>query len=745
MESIRWSNLDHDERMKVLKSRIWFGTQYYRPPQPPGRHWDKDFELMKQTGLEVVRPWIYWRWMERQPGEISWDDTDRLFDLADANGVYIHPLLFLESVPEWYIVRFPETQFVDHQRVSHYPLNRKSTQIGGMAVCGNHPLTKEWSGRFLRKLVDRYKDRDSLICWDVWNELQTKSAAGVCACNHCIEDYRSHVQEQYQSVAALNDAWHTCYGSWQDVTPPNGDNDYAAWFAWRRWQACSLARQALWRRQIIREADPRQVIMIHMPTKLSIPGRGCGDWDACVPSMDFAGNSSHIQLSQRDYALSDRLAARIMLTADDDMARQQSPNFGWACEISSSAANYHAAPEIRIDDFVYWIWKPLSMGLRGAIMWQFRFESYGPESPNCGLIDLDGGDTERRRELETIIGIDRKHDKLFSVSKPPVPELGLLVCPEQHMASVTLNAKIDGGRPLYQRCVLGLYDIARQAGLPAALVQPGGIPKDLKLLLVPRSVASRPDLKEALSDFLNGGGTAVIEGGFMCAEADSLMLEDVTPGLGMDSVLGLSEGRQVNTRWYGLTPGQDPTKKMSIEQFEDGWLNVGADGEMGQALADLAPELQFTIEWEGKKFPCSAGFDRRPLKVTDAEIIGRFGDGAPAVATRQVGKGRAFYVGTAASYTNSAYGGGYGSFILAVSQACGVKPPLPIEPVRELTWHTLDAGESRILFVHNHFEHEAEMDLSRCGNAEVIYGESDAIQDGILRCRSMSTTVLLLS
>ena len=102
-----------------------------------------NFRLMKETGLEMARLWVYWRRHERLPGQYNFDEVDRLFDLAEQNGVHICLLLFLESQPEWFIRQFPETWFVKETRERFYPSNRQSSPIGGMSVCNNHPLFRE--------------------------------------------------------------------------------------------------------------------------------------------------------------------------------------------------------------------------------------------------------------------------------------------------------------------------------------------------------------------------------------------------------------------------------------------------------------------------------------------------------------------------------------------------------------------------------------------------------------------------
>lgn len=742
MSVIRWSDIDHQQRLDIINSRIWFGTQYYRPPHPPAEHWESDFRQMRQTGLEVVRLWLYWRWMERRPGRFFWDDTDRLFDLAEANGLYIHPLIFLESVPEWFIQEHPETWMVDQARQAQYPLNRKSTQIGGMAVCGNHPVAKEWGAKFLHQVVLRYKGRPSLMCWDVWNELQVKSVGSACACEFCISDYRQAMREAYGTVEAYNVALRGCLGDWQDLQPPNGASDYAAWFSWRRWQARSLSRQAIWRKQIIQQADPRQVVMIHMPTKLAIPGKGCGDWDACVPQMDFAGNSTHIQHAHSLYNPADMYLARGTLCAEHRITAQQSPHFGWACEVSSDSGNVYAPPELPGDDLAYWVWKPLSMGLRGVFLWQYRPETYGPEALDLGLIDGEDGDSPRRRTVQEIIQVVRRNDDIFSHAHPPRPQVGILMDTDQHLASAMVHLKVAGGNAFYQRCVLRLHDIARQAGLPVAFVQPGAIAADIRLLLVPHALASPQAVREALLEFLSGGGTAVMDGGLLNPAGPSFQYGPITPGAGLADILGVTEGRQTSTHWYGMTPGEGQQDLRTAQEIDDAWLDEGHEHAFLE-VDKLQPQLRIHLKWNEREYACSAGFDRRPIRACDADIIGWFGDGAPAVATRKIGAGRVFYFGTAASYAWATVNGGFDKFVRDLAHDCGIAPPLPLAPTPGLTWHVLESGARKLLFLFNHSQRPAEISLDKIGPVTVLFGKGKQCNGKVI-CNPLTTTVLAI-
>lgn len=717
-DAICWSVLNRAEKMQQIRSRIWFGTQYYRPPQPLAKYWEDDFRNIKDSALDIVRFWIYWRWMERQPGRYFWDDTDRLFDLAEKHGLSVHPLLFLESAPEWFVRAHPEAWLTDHTGKAYCPGNRRSTQIGGMSPCGNHPTTIHASGRFLKALVRRYRNRPSLMCWDAWNELQVKPVGTACACSACRADFSASLRARFGSLTSLNDAMKTGYGSWDDVIPPNGDSDHAPWFAWRRWQAQSLARQALWRKQVIQSVDPRQVVMIHMPTKLAIPGMGCGDWDACVPHMDFGGNSTHLQRTQRLAGLDGLVAARNVMVAEHAITAQQSPRGAWACEVSSDADSDFASPPLHPDDMAYWMWQPISQGIKGVLLWQYRAEAYGPEAWGLGLLDPDGSDTPRRQEASRIAATVRRHHDLFVRARPPTPEIGILTNTDQHLATVLLHSKMKGCRDLHQRSILNLHRTAWQTNLPVAFVQPGAIPANIRLLWVPHSPAGTPALRQALLDFLHGGGTAVIEGGLGNPDGISFQYDGPTPGLGLDKIFGLTEDRNVSTQWFGVTPGAGESR-VAVDSV-DQWLNFDAR-QAERALDSLKPELRVSMRWNGKPFHFAAAVERRPLRITGATVIGTFGDGAPAIATHKIGAGRVIYIGTRPSHE---MGSGYAAFLLHLASSLDIRPPLPLKTPAGVTWQVLNDGNNTLLFVFNHLNRPQPFSPPRGYAIKILYGKS---------------------
>ncbi len=92
---------------------MFLGAQYHRPPNPPREDWDRDMRLMAESGLSVVRTWLYWISTNPKPSVWVWDEYDAFFEAARRNGFKVLVQLMLDSPPAWVVEEHPETLYVD--------------------------------------------------------------------------------------------------------------------------------------------------------------------------------------------------------------------------------------------------------------------------------------------------------------------------------------------------------------------------------------------------------------------------------------------------------------------------------------------------------------------------------------------------------------------------------------------------------------------------------------------------------
>jgi beta-galactosidase GanA len=57
-------------------SDLVFGTQYYRPPFLNREAWNRDLNLIAASGMNTVKLWAVWSWIERSNGAYYFDDLE---------------------------------------------------------------------------------------------------------------------------------------------------------------------------------------------------------------------------------------------------------------------------------------------------------------------------------------------------------------------------------------------------------------------------------------------------------------------------------------------------------------------------------------------------------------------------------------------------------------------------------------------------------------------------------------------
>ena len=66
--------------------RIVVGAQYYRPPNPPSPDWGRDLRMMADAGMNTVKFWACWSWMNPEKDRYDFADLDRLKYINDTYG-----------------------------------------------------------------------------------------------------------------------------------------------------------------------------------------------------------------------------------------------------------------------------------------------------------------------------------------------------------------------------------------------------------------------------------------------------------------------------------------------------------------------------------------------------------------------------------------------------------------------------------------------------------------------------------
>lgn len=192
------------------------GVDYY-PEHWDENLWEKDAELMRETGVSIVRMAEFaWSRLEPQDGEFDFDWLDRAIDLFAARGIDVVLCTPTSCPPLWLYEKYPDAVQTGKDG------NKIATGIRGHR-CYNNSDFLRYSDRIIEFMAKRYADNKAVVAWQIDNELESN----FCFCPVCTGEYHKWLKDKHGSLAELNRAygnnvWSGEYSSWEQVKPPFG-------------------------------------------------------------------------------------------------------------------------------------------------------------------------------------------------------------------------------------------------------------------------------------------------------------------------------------------------------------------------------------------------------------------------------------------------------------------------------------------------------------------------------------------
>lgn len=627
---------------------------------------------MRETGLQVVKLWAMWGWMEPAEGRYRFDEFDRLFDLAHRQGLRVLPNLILECAPWWAQDRFPDGLWTSADGYRPRLQIRSNTPAGGWpGLCLNHPDVRRAAEAFIRAVVDRYAEHPALWGWDVWNEPSIEPAREpqwglverslFCYCPATVQAYRAWLQARYGSLDRLNAAWGRCYDEWSRVEPPRKPRTgYTDWIAWRLFAASNVAALLRWRADEVKARDPVHPIVSHAgwPTILQRQPelRGADDW-LMGDQVETWGMSAYPLDPER------WRESELDLALDWTRRAARGRPF-WFAEIQAGphvkgARGVEPAPE----DLERWCWRGIFSGASGVVYWQWRSQLSGYESPGFGLCAPDGRPTPRTAAASRLAHQLRELDEHLP-GRIPKAEVAVLFTYEGYIHEWCRA----GDSALARGSVLGAYEALWRDNIPVdplraeeldalALAGEGdrGGALRYKLLLLPAAFIMSARAGAALARYVDQGGWVIAESG-LATWTDDGWASTVVPGCGLDRVFGVREIRvDHGDRWPATA--QRPA-------------GAGFAGTGWRATLELSEH---------------------------ADVLGTFEDGAPALVGHRYGRGYAVYISSLIMGQAVGDDGSVARLIAALAAEAGVTAP--VTAPGEVRVRLMECGDRLLLLV----------------------------------------------
>lgn len=379
-------------------SKLTMGVCYY-PEHWAQSMWASDLDRILSSGIQVVRV-AEFAWNVVEPSEGVFDFTlfDRFLDLAHSKGVKVIFCTPTATPPAWAVTRYPEIlnisrtgQRYTHGGRKHYTYNSEKYRA----------LTRKITTAF----GAHYGGHPAIIGWQLDNEFNCEEGEFYSASDHV--RFRAYLQERYDSIDALNDAWGTAfwnqtYESFEQISlpckvPSDGNNPHQK-LDYYRFISNSVLRFAKLQRDILKEYLPEGVFI----TTNGIFGNI--DYPELIrESLDFLCYDSYPNFA---FALSETTPDTSYLldrkwSRELAHVRAFSPTFGIMEQQSSAGGwgNRMEMPNPKPGQTRLWSYQSVAHGADFVSYFRWRTCAYGTEMYWKGILGSDSKDTRFLHEI----------------------------------------------------------------------------------------------------------------------------------------------------------------------------------------------------------------------------------------------------------------------------------------------------------------------------------------------------------
>ena len=616
--------------LPVLRSdQMFIGTQYFRPPNPPKRRWQQDLKMIQEHGIEVIRFWVIWSTVNPKEEQWVWDDYDELFDLAEEHGLKVLIQLIPER-PYWLTKKLGDESDLD---------------------CMDNLQVREYIYGFMKEVVRRYKSKESVIAYDVWNE----PGYLICDCEFTQKAFREFLKQKYGDIENVNKAWYRHLEDFSDAnsnTPGNqmDIHDFEQWD-----HAQEMKRLC----ETVRSVDPDRPLASH--------GHGHGGY-TLFANHDPWQYSGYLDIWGCGFYLETLGEAGLSFHSTKCASRDKT---WWLSECQCGRQWRGVGRYITEDEFFKSIvFMAMSYEASGVLFWQWAQQMHGlGESPHFGLTGLDSEPTSRTDIIKCLTTMLSRHDATFKSMAFPGIDAGLLWDPKM-VAFEEINSHdfapkygMDNFKG-WHRAILETgcrFDI-----LNVKAVGSRGVPEKVKVLFAPYQVFERDQLEDRLKNWVEDGGT-LVAGPFHAS---------------------FDEYNSVNSR------------------FPPSW--------MGAKMRELYYPKKSRIEFVHRDFldesPITGTHFVETLEAEDAEVLAVYEEHV-VITRKRLGKGSVIYVG---AFVGNAYDpetcDELRHFILNILRNSGVN--LPIRVSAGCALRTAESDNGTVIFLTNLRKAEADVWLT---------------------------------
>ena len=606
-----------------------YGAEFFRPPNPPRelRH-----EMLKAIANEykfnIIRIYCSWVYLNPEQGKYDFTEIEEVLNDCDKLGLKVLMGAVIEEAPYWLEAAHPETRFVDALGVPQRLQTASINMSGGWpSLCMDWPSIRQAAENFLRELCKVVSKHPSMYTYDVWNEPHLEPSGGrefnastdqrlFCYCEKTVASFQNWLKQRYGTLEKLSEGWVRRYPSWDVIDPPRGPGSLIDWVDWRRFMIERSTEEMRFRVKTIRSVDTHSILESHVFSQAAIMPlalQAINPW-RLAELMEYWGLSYFPRWQESPIYFG---AAQIELTRAAAAGRPF-----WITELQGGHGSngIRRSRQMRPRDIRLWNWMLVAMGGKGIVYWCYLTEATGTESTGFGLVERDGSASERVLEAALDHKLIQAQWDIIKDYKP-TPEVAVLVDIDNALLTFAMSGKEDASAKSFA----GYYKALWNTDVLVDFIEPQGLSSSAKykVIIVPWHLIGKKETCEQLQRFVEAGGTLLLETGFASYD-EHMVYNPVVPAFGLAEAFGY---REQESLYIMENNAGDNLKSEDLPASE----RVYIDGHL-----TFTEPISATIK---------AHTFLTPITVSSAQVIASY-ESTPVAASRKVGKGQVFYVGT---------------------------------------------------------------------------------------------------
>ncbi len=544
------------------------------------------FKQMTESGFNTVVVWPAVFWWEEKGENYPFETGRQILKIADEIGIKVimelaGQLTSMEYMPDF--LNKPE----------YYPSNLQGAREYGQNSFGFvnyfHPEVKAIIAQHYTKAAEMYRDFDSLLGYDVFNETMYRSFD-----QYTMANFQDWLKDKYGAIENLNKVWERTYSDfsqigyeqwkWMSVMP---EADY---FAYRK---AAIPRFIKPWCDAIRKVDKKHLLIADNIHSMSAPNAMYSR-----PQDDYSLTEFADKIGMSFYPKS-------AFGVFDDALRWQI--FDGYYDASGREGFYISEMQTHIQAMFYpttcvkpyelklWCAEAYAAGAESIIYWMWRPFSSGIQNLGRGLVNYQGLPTERLDAAKAVNENILKYGKLSPVKS----EIAILFDP---LCDDVQRAYTGVDNPIYLKSIHGAYKAFRTINVRCDIIRYDEIYNYKAVIITNHSAISKDNAKK-LYDYVENGGRLIIDGR------------------------------------SGIT-----------DEFARSYSTIPLGGYnhlIGEVYFDTDDE-DSTILVGNSRIKAYNG--RFVSNIIDADVVAEFGDGMPAIVEKKIGLGSAVTINASVWY-----------------------------------------------------------------------------------------------